>query len=250
MSHRLSLSRYALATKCSYWARGDIEFTEEPPGEKARIGTLVHRLVEAHLTPGKKVHEDDVDLHELAQAMEIFSGPLRGWVDAWASGPERRRVELRLRYEVDSDTVKETPRRGEPGYCRPGFREVTGELDFIKDYGTHLEVIDLKTGQKRYTNEEQLRSYAVLASRFWPTKLVRVAFLYARKTKVELTPFVDLDADRLDAEAGDLRVTLLSVPGAEPKRGDHCFTCPLGRSRCPAYARDQSPTLLECESLF
>lgn len=235
MSHRLSLSRYNLALSCSYWARGDVECPDDPPGRKARIGTLVHRLVEAHLT-SKSFEQQDVDLSELAEAMSIFNGPLKGWIEAWAASPNPRAIELRLRYDSEAHSVRAVPRRGEEGYTSAGPFEVTGEIDLVEVIpGIRADVIDIKTGQKRYVNEEQLRAYAVLAERMWGVPMVRVAFLYARKTKIELTPWTEIDLDALDAEAGRIRRTLRMIPKAEPAPGEHCWRCPLGKANCPAH---------------
>ncbi len=144
------------------------------------------------------------------------------------------------------DAVFDVPRRGEPGYGPPGPTQMTGELDFVTVTDDAIDVIDLKTGKKENTNESQLRGYSLLAARKWKRPLVRSAFLYARKTKVELTPWAEMDADAIDAEAGKIRRSLRTLPTAERVRGDHCFRCPMGPRRgagrpspCPEWAADE-----------
>lgn len=243
-AHRLSFSRLL---SCLYWARGDVECPDDPPGRPARIGTLVHRMSEERVT-GVPFDRSKADLHELAEALSIFSGPLTGWIDAWKASPGEHHVEARLRYDADSHTVKPAPRRTEPNYAPPGPMQITGELDFVTILDGCADVIDLKTGQKRYTNESQLRGYAVLAERKWGVSRARIAFLYAKKTKITLEPWVEMDADRLEAEAGTLRRTLRTLPTAQPVVGDHCWRCPLGKARCPAHVStnwdDREPELL------
>lgn len=234
MSHRLSLSRYALAQLCSWWARPDVDFVEPPPGERARVGNVTHAVTHAYVTRGEtSIPLGEYSPREMAEGLSIFHGPLRGWLDAWKSEDVARESEIRLRIDTETGRVHETPRRGEPGYSRPGPTEVTGELDLVKNYGTWGRIEDLKTGQKRYTDEAQLRSYGVIAASYFGWSRVEVAFLYARKTKVFVTPYVTLDENDLDAEHGLLRRTLRLLPTAEPQPGAHCWRCPA-KDMCPA----------------
>lgn len=238
--HRLSLSRYWLALACSYWARPDLEWEEGPPGERARVGTGAHRFSELC---GKSLPFDGdpvlekMDPHELAEAKAIFEGPLRGWVEAWRDASVPAAFELRVRYDARADVVREVPRRDEPGYTAPGPFEVTGELDFVHNHGDLVELVDLKTGSPRHVHDEQVISYGLLASRFYRVPRVRVAFLYARKTKLTQTEWIELDADMLDAEAGRLARTLRLLPTSEPRMGEHCVRCPMPRAQCPAQVR-------------
>jgi hypothetical protein len=242
-AHRASFSRLLA---CLYWARPDVECPDDPPGPKARIGTLVHRLAEGHTGLGRSFSQEGVDLHELSEAMSIFHGPLKTWVEAWSASPGEHFVEFRVRYDAEADIVWPVPRRDEPGYLPPDVMQMTGELDFVTVLPTHIESIDLKTGQKANSLESQLRGYAILAQRHWDRPLVKSAFLYARKTKVELTPWIEMDVDAIDAEAGALRRALRTLPQAEPIKGEHCWRCPMGpkrganapRSTCPQWQDD------------
>lgn len=237
MRHRLSLSRYWLALECSYWARPDLDWQEEPSGRAGRIGTICHRFAEL-CGKGLPFEGDPVldaaDPHEYAEAKAIFLGPLKGWVEEWRGAPVPSAFELRVRYDAQTDTVAEVPRRDDPNYQPPGPSQATGELDFVHNHIDSVDVVDLKTGSPRNVHDEQVIAYGLLASRFYRVPKVRVGFVYARKTKITQTPWIELDADQLDAEAGRLGRTLRMLPDAEPRLGDHCFRCPMPRSQCPA----------------
>lgn len=235
--HRLSLSRYWLALECSYWARADLQWEEQPSGRAGRVGTICHRFAELC---GKTLPFDGdpvleaADPHELAEAKAIFEGPLRGWVEKWRDAPIPAAFELRLRYDTRIDDVHQAKRRDEEGYEPPGPSQVTGELDFVHNHVDSVDVVDLKTGSPRNVHDEQVITYGLLASRFYRVPKVRVAFLFARKTKLTQTDWIELDADTLDAEAGRLARTLRLLPDARPRLGDHCVRCPMPRSQCPA----------------
>lgn len=241
-AHRLSLSRLL---PCLWWARPDVECPDDPPGKPARVGTLVHKMAEGHTGIGRTFSQDGVDLHELAEALSIFNGPLKAWVEAWSRSPGDHFVEARIRYDAEEDAVFDAPRRDEPNYQPPGATQVTGELDFVTVLDDAIESVDLKTGRKENSLESQLSAYAILAQRRWNRPVVRSAFLYARKTKVELTPWIEMDTDAVDAEAGKLRRSLRTLPQAERVRGDHCYRCPMGPRRgagssspCPEWMND------------
>ncbi len=238
MSHRLSFSRLL---PCVWWARPDVDCPDDPPGEKAQIGTCVHGLSEEHLT-GKVFDRTKHTMQVLTQALDIFKN-LKPWLDTWKAQPGQKIVEGRLRYDTEDGRAFPTPRRGEDGYTRPGDSQLTGEIDLVTIYPNEelAEVIDLKTGQKRNSNESQLRGYSVVVKARYGVKHVRSAFLYARKTKLDLEPWMEMDEDALDAEAGKLRRTLRTLPQAKPVKGDHCYRCPLGKSRfgyCPEWVVD------------
>lgn len=245
--HRLSPSKLGLAEHCTAWARADWDY-EDPPSERAaRIGTLVHRMTEM-LATGKSVEPLSGELEEVAEALSIVNGPLKEWIAAWRALDVPKAAELSLRMNVDSGTIREYPRRGEPGYERPNADELGGELDLVRLFPTILEVIDLKTGRPEYFTESQLRAYALLASRFYGVAAVKVAFLRALKTKVSLTDWVTFDADELDAEHGRLRRMLRALPMARPQPGEHCWSCNAKRAgACPAH---QEPSFDERDQAF
>lgn len=221
-----------------WWARPEIDIPDDPPGKPALVGSATHALSAEHTGLYRPFDRSKVDPHVLAEALSIFHGPLKGWVEAWVASPGEHFVEARYRYDADEHRAFTVAARGTPEHTHAGTMELTAEMDFVTVLPEHIEVIDLKTGQKRNTNESQLRGYSVVAERVWNRPLVKAAFLYARKTKLELTPWIESDADRLEAEAGNLRRTLRTLPQAQATKGDHCYRCPLGKRRfglCPEW---------------
>ena len=223
---------------CMWWARPEVDVPEQPPGKPARVGTIVHGLAAEHSGLHKPLDRSKLDPHDLAEALSIFHGPLKGWVESWVASPGEHFVESRFRYDADTHEALPVAARGTPEHTHAGPMQLTAEIDFVTVLPEHTEVIDLKTGQKRNTNESQLRGYSVVAERVWKRPLVKSAFLYAKKTKLELTPWIESDADRLEAEAGNLRRILRTLPSAPAVKGDHCYRCPLGKARfgmCPEW---------------
>jgi hypothetical protein len=216
---------------CLYPYRGDVEVTERPPGKEARIGSITHKLTEAHVNK-LDVSHDDVDPHELASAMALFHGPLRGFLDSrkWEA------CEIGLRYDAETDTTTRGPRRGEPGYGDHGPMVIPGTLDLVAIADGALWIDDLKTGKQANTHPEQLYAQAVAASRFYGIERAFVGFSFARKTKCDEPKWEPLDADRLDYEAGKLRRSLRMIPTARPVINDACVYCPA-RTECPAHQR-------------
>jgi hypothetical protein len=240
VSHRLSFSRLL---PCVWWARPDVDCPDDPPGEKAQIGTCTHGLGDEHLT-GRPFDRTKHTPRVVAEALSIFNGPLKSWLDTWKAQPGEKIVEGRLRYDTETGRAFPTPRRGEDGYTRPSETQLTGEIDLVTIYPDEslAEIVDLKTGQKRNSNESQLRGYSVVVKARYGVKRVRSSFLYARKTKLDLEPWIEMDEDDLDAEAGKLRRTLRTLPQASPMKGDHCYRCPLGQKRfttCPKWQVDE-----------
>lgn len=216
---------------CLYPFRGDIEVTERPSGKEARIGSITHALADAHVNK-RDVSHDDVDPHELATAMALYHGPLRGWLDArtWEA------CEIGLRYDAESDTTVRGPRRGEPGYGDHAPMVLPGTLDLVAIADGALWIADLKTGKQQNAHAEQLYAQAVAASRFYGISKAFVGFVFARKTKCAEPAWEPLDVDRLDAEAGRLRRMLRTIPTAQPVINDACVYCPA-RETCPAHQR-------------
>jgi hypothetical protein len=230
--HRLSPSKLGLAEKCVYWTNPAFDYDEPPPGRAARVGSLTHSFAEALANGNSAPTVHDGDIEEVADALAIARGPLAKWIADWRSVDVPKAAELGLRMNVETGTVRPYPRRGEPGYERPLLHELGGELDLVRNFGTHLEVIDLKTGDPKYFTESQLRGYALLASSYYGVREVRVSFLRALKTKLTQTEPVTIDADELDAEHGRVWQLLRTLPNSRPQPGEHCWACPA-RAACP-----------------
>ncbi len=216
------MSKVNLALICAHSFQDGTPCAPREPGEPARVGTYTHGLIKVALNGGT-FEADNVDPHELAKAKGLFDSAMT-WI-----GPRRDRIlkcEVGVRYDTEHDTATWGPGRGDPGYDDHGPRILKGTLDLVLR-GTDgvLEVPDAKTGKKEYASPAQLYAQAVAVSRIYRENRVRVGFLYIRKTKCDEPEWEELDADRLDEEAGRLARVLRLLPTAEPVRGDHCWRC-------------------------
>lgn len=225
------MSKLGLASKCLYSFRSDVPVVERPTGKAAALGRIVHSLAEAHVTGS--AFADDVDATLLAEAKAIFDGPLRGFLDSMTWTVCERGYE----YDSETDTCKEGPRRGEPGYGNVAPTVLYGTVDLVHVDGDSALVVDLKTG-KPPTDAEQLYGQAVAISRRFGVNQVRTMYARALKTKLDQLDDETLDEDRLDAEAGRIRRRLRLLPTAEPSPGEHCWKCDAW-SVCPAKEHDR-----------
>ncbi len=228
-AHRLSMSKAHAV--CLYPFRTDVDVVDRPPGKEARVGSITHTLAEAHVNKISVSH-DDADPHDLATAMALYHGPLRGFLDSrkWAG------CEIGMRYDAENDSTKLGPRRGEPGYDEHPAMVLPGTLDLVTIADGALWIADLKTGKQANAHPEQLYAQAVAASRHYGIHKAFVGFVFARKTKCDEPKWEPLDADRLDSEAGRLRRMLRMIPTATPVLNDGCVYCPA-RDACPAQQR-------------
>lgn len=243
------MSRMALAHGCLYGFRVDVQQTPRPPGRAARIGSCVHQIVELTVAGAPWVisdlHEKDLDV--IAEAKEIFEGPLHGFVASrkWTA------CEVGLRLDADTDTCTAGPRRGEDGYDEAPAMTLPGTLDLVFVESGVAHVFDVKTGRPP-TDREQLYAQAVAVSRLYDAPRVEVAYARALKTKLDVSDAETLDADRLDAESGRIAKLLRRLPIAEPKAGDYCWKCDA-RPDCPEYGAvraDEKASDLEAAGFF
>jgi hypothetical protein len=228
--HRLSMSRLGIAHACSYGFRGDIEVFPREVGRAAKVGSAVHALVEAAVTGHSDLN--DVDPTVLAEAKAIFAGPLSGFV----AGKKWTVCEKGYRYDSALDICTDGPRRGEPGYEDVAPSVLPGTVDLVEVIGDFADVVDVKTG-KPPTDSEQLCGQAVAVSRRFGVKTVRIRYVRALKTKIDILNEETLDADRLDAEAGRIARVLRKLPVSQPKRGEYCWKCDA-RAVCPEWKSD------------
>jgi hypothetical protein len=221
------------ATGCLYWARPEVRRIETS-GRAARVGSLVHLFCEMYLK-GESAKQDDVDPMILAEALALFTDHLKAWLEPWRGGY----VEVGLRYDSEQDMSEVGPRRGEPAYEDHGPAVLKGTLDLARIEAGVAWIADIKTGQKANTHPEQLYAQAVAFSRLPIARTmgvtkVNVGFAFVRKTKAPDPQWEELDADRLDHEAGRIRKALRMLPVSEPQRGDWCWRC-SARTGCPAW---------------
>lgn len=227
---RLSGSRYHLALLCSYAFRSDVHVSEKAPGAAAVLGSESHAFTDATYNgrdPGP-VSED--------------AKRIGGQAVAWLRDVDvPTAMEIAIVYDAGTDTARRVEAKGHREYGELGPLEVPTTLDIVWDYPDEdcVEVRDLKTGKKDHAHFEQLEIQALAAARLFGRSKARVGFLWARKTKADADPLVELSAEHLDGVGWQLASLMLGLPTAEPIMGQHCWLCPLGRAACPAY---QEPT--------
>ncbi len=228
-AHHLSISGLGLAQKCAYSYRPDVPRGEDKAGARAIVGTIVHTLAEAHVAGRAHSEMDGFDPELVSEAIGIYGGPLRSFLNSkkWDA------CEIGLEYDATSDTAERCLRRGEPGYLNVPPMHLRGTLDLLSVKSVEAEIYDIKTG-KHVDNYEQLYGQAVAVSRKYKVDTVRVAYLYARKTKCEPSAVEVLDRDSLDYQAGRITRLLKKLPIAEPVRGDWCWVC-RSKADCPAW---------------
>jgi hypothetical protein len=230
------MSKIDLALLCAYGFRKGVEVTERPSGIEARIGMAAHGLVEDwyHEAPPRALEPDVAD-----KATRIAK-QLIAWLE-----PRRDRIifcETGLRYDAENDRAAEGPKRGEPGYADVPPMVIPGTLDLaLRGEDGVLEVIDVKTGQKRYVHNEQVDTQALALARKLRETTARVGFIYPRLTKCDDPELRTLDENDLDVHAGILHGLMRHLQVAKPEAGEWCWRCDA-RPGCPAYreSRDES----------
>lgn len=247
MTHRLSMSKVNLAMLCAYGFREDVETFDRPSGIEARIGTGAHGLVEDWFWKrDPRALEDDIRDKATRIAAQLIK-----WLE-----PKRDRIlhcEIGLRYDAEHDRAVIGPKRGEPGYDDVAPMVLPGTLDLVlRGEDGCLEVLDTKTGQKKYVHDEQVIVQGLAVARLLGESRVRVGFIFPRLTKCDEPEVWELDDDALDVQAGILHGVMRHLPVSRPEPGDHCWRCDA-RPGCPAYhaQRDESSaTELESAGFF
>jgi hypothetical protein len=228
------MSKVNLALLCAYSFRSDVETHDRPSGLPARIGTGAHGRVEDWFH-GNKPRELDEDIADKA---ERIAAQMIAWLE-----PKRDRIihcEIGLRYDADNDRAAIGPKRGEPGYSDVPDMVLPGTLDLaIRGVDEVLEVIDVKTGQKKYVHDEQVDVQGLALARKLNERVVRVGFIFPRLTKCDEPVLRTLDDRALDLQAGEIHSLMRRLPMAEPAPGEWCWRCEA-RPSCPAFGAAQA----------
>lgn len=234
MKHTLSMSNVNLALLCAYSYTGSVELSPRSPGAKTRRGTGAHGLIEDWFwkrTP-RAVDEDVA-----GEARRIADQMIR-WLE-----PKRDRIlhcEVGLRYDAENDDSTVGPKRGEDGYADVGAMVLPGTLDLVlRGEDGVLEVLDVKTGDKRYVHNEQVETQGLAVARLLREKRVRVGFVYPRLTKCDEPEMWEMDETSLDVHAGIVHGLMRHLPVAQPEPGEWCWRCDA-RPNCPAYREQRA----------
>lgn len=232
--HTLSMSKVNLALLCAYSFRSDVDTHPRPSGVQARIGTGAHGRVEDwfHRLDPRTLDE------EIRDKATRHAEQLIKWLT-----PRRERIlycEIGLRYDADNDRAEIGPKRGELGYHDVGPMVLPGTLDLaLRGEDGVLEVIDTKTGQKKYVHDDQVDVQGLALARKLGENVVRVGFIFPRLTKCdepEMRTLTELD---MDLRAGEMHNLMRHLPMAEPNPGEWCWRCDA-RATCPAYQAERA----------
>ena len=137
---RLSASRADRFMTCPGSVRLESQMPEEPPGEAAAIGTMLHELAEAMLR-GEEIDDPDVSPEHIKLAKSYAD-----FVNNLVENPRKRLIEVNV-----DDGLKSL------------HQSLGGTADAVLVDGNHLHIIDAKFGRVpvEAENNRQLLTYAV-----------------------------------------------------------------------------------------
>lgn len=226
-----------LCPKRAYYKK--VERLPDPPGPEARVGTLVHSVLEAcgsARIAGELPREDPaVDVELVERAQPLFERDDTTWVRArvvevltTAAPVDFARVVLAE--EVFSDVPA-------PGGMRAGG--IVDRVDAWTDDagGKHVEVYDYKTGYvpsaEELEDDPQTVVYHAWARQRFPGARAVVVFWWPEHGIKHAVPY---DARRVDEwlERASQDVLSFRAGGYDARLGPHCAHCPF-RDRCKEY---------------
>jgi CRISPR/Cas system-associated exonuclease Cas4 (RecB family) len=222
---RITGSSLPLLRNCQWWARPEVEGTPFTPTEAMRLGTDVHRCIDAILS-GKFTAEllNEV-VPEAADYLDAWGAwwgksPL-GYGDGWES-------EAAYAYDPRTDRARRLDTIDRRYLTEVG--EIAGTVDAVRVIGKKATVVDWKTGQDfagltaDAADNWQLRLYALCVSRCHAVSEVTIAIVRITPDGVSLTEYT-LDELELDAVASEVASLAAAVPESAPQPGAHCKRC-------------------------
>ena len=232
---RITGSSLPLLRNCQWWARPEVEGVAFQPTDAMRLGTDVHRCIDAILS-GKFTAEllNEV-VPEAADYLDAWGAwwgksPL-GYGDGWES-------EAAYAYDPRTDHARRldtTDRR----YLTDAL-EIAGTVDAVRVIGNKATVVDWKTGQDfagltaDAQDNWQLRLYALCVSRCHKATEVTIAIVRITPDGVKHTDYT-LDELELDAVASEVATLAAAATTSQPKPGAHCKRC-RAVAVCPTTA--------------
>lgn len=240
-AHQLSASKLDLALHCTHWCRSDIPHAKREMGPAAVRGVAVHLASDCHFK--------GLPVPEMEPEAAALWATLKGWL---ATQPAFTHSEFAILYDAGTDTATHAQTgETERDYLGVTALRIPMRLDLVRvDVEAGVAwVLDIKTGSKSNTlgstENVQLATQAVGASRLFGVKRVMVGLVFPMKTKTHAPEWHEMDADALDAHAGRLHRTLRVIPDSLPVKGEHCWKfCPIGPVKngppatCGAWAEE------------
>ena len=216
----ITASKTLLATKCLWWARGDVTLPKSTASRAAQLGRDVHAAIEAWLrgTPIEPVGE----VGEYVEA----------WVAGWYRwhGAKFWAPEVAYAYAPLTNEARILETKHARDYSSASGEEICGTVDAVKTNANDCAIVDWKTGRRRGAAENaQLLTLAVMVAAH-----ERVDAIEATSVHISPGSTVEykqtLDEFDLAAHREVLSEMLGILPKATPQPGPWC------RSEwCPAY---------------
>lgn len=231
-----SASRLELLDYCRYFPL--VPWDQSPPGEAAQTGTVVHSMIEMHLSGEPIENAVSMELADVDKANKMY----RRWSAWWDEfkGDKLWFPEVVFLYDVPTGSV----RVAEAGWHKEGRPRKPTEIPAVVDALTVADgkgyAIDWKTGKLGNTTAARSNWQLILAAlcvhKFFGVMEVEVALGWIRQIK---DPFLDCQThtamDLWDWEE-TLRENCEAIKDSAPNPGGWCWKCP-GRSNCPAVGK-------------
>ncbi|AUX28117.1 MULTISPECIES: PD-(D/E)XK nuclease family protein [Sorangium] len=257
--HRITASRIALARRCSWWARPDVDLPEGESSPATDLGTALHALAEQESAAA--AGDDDLDeaavegrfrqlvcgeAEEQAgaglapterAALGELAAAWRAWWGAWPHSGAPAERERALALDVATGAARPLVGAAHRDYADATPDEVPGTLDLQVDALEQPIVVDYKTGRGPHEVDDhvdQLTHGAACVARITGAQRVIVAIAWVTPEGVRWSER-KLDAFDVAVFVEELRRMIAGLPKARPRPGLHCdaLYCPA-RSVCPA----------------
>ena len=245
MSHGLSASGLKRGRSCLYWCRTDTPKPEPSSSSTdAKFGTVLHKAYEVTIDADGRI-----DPTEFADELDesIWSkvdATYNRWYDWWLTAKSGKKwtTELRLAWNVESDTVRVIPKTG--GHRDYGVldeNEVPGSLDALsEDENNCITVYDWKHGFSTVdspNSNHQLAFYGSAVARLYKKESVRVTIVKPSEDAVYVAEPYEIDEFSIIDTRNEIREMIRKIPTAEPNPGPWCDWC-SSLSTCPATAEN------------
>lgn len=232
---RITGSSLPLLRSCQWWARPEVEAPAFQPTEAMKLGTDVHRCIDAIIS-GKFIAEllNEV-VPEAADYLDAWGAwwsksPL-GYGDGWMS-------EAAYAYDPRTDRARRLDTTDRRYLTEVG--EIAGTIDAVRVIGKKATVVDWKTGMDfagltaDAADNWQLRLYALCISRCHAVSEVTIAIVRITPDGVKHTEYT-LDELELDAVAAEVAALAAAAATSQPQPGAHCKRC-RAVAVCPTTA--------------
>jgi hypothetical protein len=235
---RVTGSRLALLAECQYFARPDVEWSEQKSAS-ASFGTRLHAMCEAQIEGRDPKCGDDVEVGA------VFANVVSPWLRANRLAGWRAEVPFAI--DVYAGTARELRKGEHREYVGAGNDDLCLTTDVVymaEDGDGPFACVDDFKWSGFHGDEQkaqaQLTAQAVAVAKAWGADRVRARAIRISEDRIDDTAEVYwLDVFDIAEAIETMRELLAKVPTAEPREGDHC------RARwCPALVSCPSTTAI------